>query len=113
MSSSIQGISVFIRASILVLIFIVGSVAKRNIGMFLSFRVFGGRGRREVQNDIKPMMNPIELPLLNQTISNPFPIDIGAFGPERIVSPIMTLWDAEYTSYRHSCSAPCKCMHFY
>lgn len=90
MSSSIQGISVFIRASILVLIFIVGSVAKRNIGMFLSFRVFGGRGRREVQNDIKPMMNPIELPLLNQTISNPFPIDIGAFGPERIVSPIMT-----------------------
>jgi hypothetical protein len=72
MSSSIQGISVFIRASILVLIFIVGSVAKRNIGMFLSFRVFGGgRGRREVQNDIKPMMNPIELPLLNQTISNP------------------------------------------
>ena len=72
MSSSIQGISVFIRASILVLIFIVGSVAKRNIGMFLSFRVFGGGGgRREVQNDIKPMMNPIELPLLNQTISNP------------------------------------------
>jgi hypothetical protein len=33
----IQGISVFIRASILVLIFIVGSVVKRNIGMFLSF----------------------------------------------------------------------------
>jgi hypothetical protein len=72
MSSSIQGISIFIRASILVLIFIVGSVEKRNIGMFLSFRVFrGGRGRREVQNDIKPMMNPIELPLLNQTILNP------------------------------------------
>jgi hypothetical protein len=75
MSSSIQGISVFIRASILMLIFIVGSVAKRNIGMFLSFRVFGGggggRGRREVQNDIKPMMNPIELPLLNKTILNP------------------------------------------
>jgi hypothetical protein len=72
MSSSIQGISVFIRASILVLIFIVGSVAKRNIGMFLSFQVFrgGGGGRREVQNDIKPMMNPIELPLLNQTILN-------------------------------------------
>jgi NADH:ubiquinone oxidoreductase subunit 3 (subunit A) len=43
-SSSIQGISVFIRASILVLIFIVGSVAKRNIGMFLSFRVFRGGG---------------------------------------------------------------------
>jgi hypothetical protein len=42
MSSSIQGISVFIRASILMLIFIVGSVVKRNIGMFLSFRVFGG-----------------------------------------------------------------------
>jgi hypothetical protein len=37
MSSSIQGISIFIRASILVLIFIVGFVAKRNIGMFLSF----------------------------------------------------------------------------
>jgi NADH:ubiquinone oxidoreductase subunit 3 (subunit A) len=37
MSSSIQGISAFIRASILVLIFIVGYVAKRNIGMFLSF----------------------------------------------------------------------------
>lgn len=47
MSSSIQGISVFIRASILVLIFIVGSVAKRNIGMFLSFRVFGGGEREE------------------------------------------------------------------
>jgi hypothetical protein len=37
MSSSIQGISVFIRASILMLIFIVGSVVKMNIGMFLSF----------------------------------------------------------------------------
>jgi hypothetical protein len=72
MISSIQGIFVFIRASILVLIFIVGSVEKRNIGMFLSFREFrGGGGRREVQNDINPMMNPIELPLLNQTILNP------------------------------------------
>jgi hypothetical protein len=48
MSSSIQGISVFRRASILVLIFIIGSVEKRNIGMFLSFRVFvEGGGERE------------------------------------------------------------------
>jgi hypothetical protein len=47
MSSIIQGISVFIRASILVLIFIIGSVAKRKIGMFLSFRVFGGVGGGE------------------------------------------------------------------
>jgi hypothetical protein len=45
-----------------------------NVSQFLSIRGGGGggeRGRREVQNDIKPMMNPIELPLLNQTISNP------------------------------------------
>jgi len=41
-----------------------------NVSQFPSIRG-GGRGRREVQNDIKPMMNPIELPLLNQTISNP------------------------------------------
>jgi hypothetical protein len=34
--------------------------------MVLSFQV----GGREVQNDIKPMMNPIELPLLNQIIPN-------------------------------------------
>lgn len=69
MSSSIQGISVFIRASILVLIFIVGSVHAWRRGT-LEWSLISEWGR-EVQNDIKPMMNPIELPLLNQTISNP------------------------------------------
>jgi len=67
--SSIQGISAFIGASILVLIFIFGSVHTRRKGTFQCSLVSEwGRG---VQNGIKPMMNPMELPLLDQTILNP------------------------------------------
>ena len=69
MSSSIQGISAFIGASILVLIFIVGSVHAWRRGT-LEWSVISEWGR-EVQNDIKPMMNPMKLPLLDQTILNP------------------------------------------
>jgi hypothetical protein len=110
MSSSIQGISVFIRASILVIIFIIGSVAKRNIGMFLSFRVFWGwgRGRREVQNDIKPMMNPI--------LSGLWPLLYGTWFHRirlinRFVIQLQSLWSStkiwSWTSLSHCNDEEC------
>lgn len=73
-SSSIQGISTFINASSLLLISIVGSVHtwRKGASKWSSVSEYSARGKgKEVENDIKPIMDPIELPLLDQTIPNP------------------------------------------
>nr|YP_010032046.1 NADH-plastoquinone oxidoreductase subunit K [Keteleeria evelyniana]QHO05361.1 NADH-plastoquinone oxidoreductase subunit K [Keteleeria hainanensis]QWW91965.1 NADH-plastoquinone oxidoreductase subunit K [Keteleeria fortunei var. cyclolepis]QXI88834.1 NADH-plastoquinone oxidoreductase subunit K [Keteleeria davidiana]UWI54228.1 NADH-plastoquinone oxidoreductase subunit K [Keteleeria evelyniana var. pendula]QOW07137.1 NADH-plastoquinone oxidoreductase subunit K [Keteleeria evelyniana] len=40
-------------------------------GLYLVPSIRRGGGGREVKNDIKRMINPIKLPLLDQTIPNP------------------------------------------
>nr|QYB21620.1 NADH-plastoquinone oxidoreductase subunit K [Halocarpus bidwillii] len=43
-------------------------MAKRSIGMVLAYKFFGGR--REVEDSIRPAINPIESPLLDRTAPN-------------------------------------------